>query len=146
MSPAYASHTRKVKLGILCLAHSLSTVFSIVFHRGRQAGSHCITATTCDTTAKQDNEGNARTSVAAPRLRVEYGEGQKSREARLSRGCRGKTTGLLREEVKGWGGDLLFTPPPPRETKCAAGSPNHHCLYETNFKSQTNKGFKSVTR
>lgn len=33
------------------------------------------------------------------------------------------------------GEDPLFTP--LRETKCAAGFPNHHCLYETNVKSQT---------
>lgn len=41
-------------------------------------------------------------------------------------------TAERRREV---GEDLLFTP--LRENKCEAGFPNHHCLHETNFKSQT---------
>lgn len=45
---------------------------------------------------------------------------------------RDKRTAERRSEA---GEDLLFTT--LYENKCDGGFPNHHCPYETNFKSQT---------
>lgn len=135
--PAYFSDRRKlnIKLCIICLTRSLS----IVFQRGRKAGSHCSTVTTwmCERMVNQ-------TMKETPgKLHEHQGWGWNMVGNKEQGGMivgaivqrLQKKDNRTAERRSQAGEDLLFAT--LRENKCEAGFPNHHCLYETNFKSQT---------